>query len=101
MKTAQKIVNNLMNENKFLLKFSSLRQDVWYLGITKFVRTDISLTKFFNIPVSFGLSTLAPTLNGYGIRLNPTNYEIANMHDFIYLHFVLFWSPGIPTMLLG
>ncbi len=33
MKTAQKIANNLINENIFPLKVSSLRQDVWYLGI--------------------------------------------------------------------
>ncbi len=34
MKTAQKIVNNLINENIFPLKVSLLRQDGWYLGIT-------------------------------------------------------------------
>ncbi len=34
MKTAQKIVNNFINENIVAFKIRSLRQDVWYLGKT-------------------------------------------------------------------
>ncbi len=34
MKTAQKIVNNLINENIFPLTVNSLGKDMWYLGIT-------------------------------------------------------------------
>ncbi len=34
MKTAQHIINKLINQNIFSIKISSLRQDVWYLGIT-------------------------------------------------------------------
>ncbi len=33
MKTAQNIADNLINDNIFLLKVCSLRQDKWYLGI--------------------------------------------------------------------
>ncbi len=34
IKTAPKIINNLIMENLLPLKVSSLRQDGWYLGIT-------------------------------------------------------------------
>ncbi len=34
MKTSKKIVNNLIYENIYPLKLSSLRQEGWYLGIT-------------------------------------------------------------------
>ncbi len=34
METAQKIVKNLINENIFPFKVSSVRPDGWYLGIT-------------------------------------------------------------------
>ncbi len=53
MKTAHKIVNNLINENIFPLKISSLRQGGWYLGII-YVKTHISL----NIPVSIEIQHL-------------------------------------------
>ncbi len=50
-KTAQKIVNNLINENIFPLKVSSMRQDVLYLGITNLCQNTYSTYKSFNIPV--------------------------------------------------
>ncbi len=65
MKTPQKIVNNL-NGNIFplnMLKVSSLKQDMWYLGIINLCKTHISHTKSFNIPVSIWLTTLAHMLN--------------------------------------
>ncbi len=84
MKTAQKVVNNLMNENIFPLKVISIRQGGWYLGITNLVKTHFSHTKSFNIPVSIGRPTLAHMLNGYEICLNKTNYPIFNMQYFRY-----------------
>ncbi len=63
----------------------------------------ISHTKSFNTPVSIALATLAHMINVYEIRLNTTNYLILNMQDFnilsVDLHFGMFWSAGIPTML--
>ncbi len=53
MKTAPKVVNNLLNENIFPVKVSSLKQD----GITNYAKY-ISHAKSFNIPVFIGLSTL-------------------------------------------
>ncbi len=58
MKTAQIIVNNLIDENIFPLKATLLRQYGWYLGIHFYVKTHISHTKSFNIPVSVALATL-------------------------------------------
>ncbi len=46
MKTAQKIVSNLVNENIFSLNMLKLiiRQDGWYLGITYlYQNTDFTL----------------------------------------------------------
>ncbi len=34
MKNSEKIINNLINENTFHLKVSSLKQDGYYLGIS-------------------------------------------------------------------
>ncbi len=62
----------------------------------------ISHTKFFNIPVSIALATLAHMINVYERCLNTINYPIFNMHRFqilhVDLHFGLFWLAGIPTM---
>ncbi len=81
MTTAQKIVNNLMNENIFPLQVSSLRQVVWK---PIYVKTHISLTKSLNISVSIWLRTLGYMLNEYEICLNTTNYLTVNMQDFRY-----------------
>ncbi len=55
MKTAQKIVNNLINGNIFTLNVNSLRQDRRYLGVTIYIKTHISDVKSFNIPFSLGI----------------------------------------------
>ncbi len=56
--------------------------DIW--GYPIYVKTHISHTISFNIPVSFGLTTLSHMLNSYKICLNTTNYLIFIMQDFIY-----------------
>ncbi len=80
MKTTQKTVNNLLRENIYHFKVSSLNQDLCHI----YVKTHISNTKSFNIRVSIRLTTLPHMLNGYEICLNTTNYPIINMQDFIY-----------------
>ncbi len=79
MKTALKIVDNLIIENIFPLHVSSLRPDGWYLGIEIFVKIHILLNTSFNISISIELTTLSHILNGYDISLNSTNYLIFNM----------------------
>ncbi len=44
----------------------------------------ISHTKFFNIPISIAIATLAHMINVYKICLNATKYPIFNMQDFRY-----------------
>ncbi len=81
MKTAQKIVSNLMNENILPLKVSTLRQDGWYLGITNLISKH---TFHIQNPFFWTFVMLAHMLNGYEIYLNTTKYLIFNMQDFIY-----------------
>ncbi len=80
MTTTQKIVNKVINENIFPLKVSWLRQDVWLLGTTNYIKTPISYTKSFNICVSIRLAILAHVLNGYEIYFNATIW-FHNMQD--------------------
>ncbi len=62
----------------------------------------ISNTKFFNIPVSIALATLAHIINVYDIlpqynKLSDIQYARFQILP-VYLHFGLFWSADIPTM---
>ncbi len=63
----------------------------------------ISHTKSFNRPVSIALATLADMINVYEICLNTdkiSNIQYARFHILpVDLHFGLFWSACIPTML--
>ncbi len=77
MKTAQKIVNNLINENIFPLKISS-RYVIF--GDNQFM----SKHTFHIQKPSIGLPTLTNMLNGYDICLNTTNCAISNIQDFRY-----------------
>ncbi len=63
----------------------------------------ISHTKSFNIPVSIALATLAYVINVYEIisqynKLSDIQYARFQILP-VELHFGLFWSAGIPTML--
>ncbi len=99
MKSAQKIVKNLIYKIIFLLKVSSLRQDVWYLGVIDLCQNKqyILNTKSFGTPVSIGLAAPAHMQNRHEVCLNTTNYVIFNMQDFrcwLYTSIVLVsWYP--------
>ncbi len=85
MKTAQKIINNLINENISPLNVSSLWQNVIF-GDNQFMskytfHIQITLPP---IPVSIGLTIPVHMLNRYEIYLNTTNYPICNMQDLRY-----------------
>ncbi len=58
MKTAPKIVDNVINKNIFRLNASSLRHDgLYFVDKQKYVNPHISHTKSFNI--SFTIAALA------------------------------------------
>ncbi len=72
------------------------------MGITHLCENAHFTYKSFNIPVSFALVTLAHMINVYEICLNTTNSDIQYARFQILsmdVHFGLFWSASIPTML--
>ncbi len=85
MKSAQKIVNNLINENVFVLKVLIKTEHVIF-GLYQFMPKHILhiYTKSLNIPLSFGLTILAYMLNIQYICFNASHYRIINIKDFRY-----------------
>ncbi len=81
MQTTQKIVNNLMNENIFLLKVSLLRQASCYLGITSLCQNTHFTFKILQY-ICFIWTYYNCSYIKWVSDMSQYNYPIFNMQDF-------------------
>ncbi len=80
-----KVTHDRSNKWKYNPLKCQLIKTKWViLGDNQFVSRHILHTKSFNMPVSYGLTTVAHLLNGYEVCLNTTNCLIVNMSKFRY-----------------
>ncbi len=99
IKTAQKTINNLINKNIFHLKVSSLRQDVWYLGITNLCKNTYFIYKLLQY-TCFNWTYFTCSYIKWVWDISQYNklfnFQYARFQ--ILAPFGLFWSASIPTM---
>ncbi len=75
MKTALKIVNNLINKRKCSLKCQLIKRRWVIIGNNEFMSNAHFTYKIIQYTVSIGLTTLAHVLNANEISLNTRNYQ--------------------------